>query len=216
MLVQDDQRVRERANEVVGPARGVVPFLTFPYPETQRQSQLAANERAQDRAPGFLRVFMPTPYPRVLTQAQSAANERVERVRSAAPHLLRPFIPLPFPDAEVDSPTQTPQWSKDNQEELKWYIAEREFSPFKDLMDTPDDRRGTPWVRNQMKYSVRVQLGIERRRDTADLQAEPATSTGSGPQGPDTRRPRRRLAPNVRAAGRCRRPSRPDPLQSPP
>jgi hypothetical protein len=172
MLVQDDQRIRDRANEVVAPARGVIPFLTFPYPETLRQSQLAANERAQDRAPGFLRVFMPTPYPRVLTHAQTEVNERVERVRSAAPHFLRPFIRLPFPEAEVDAPTQTPQWNKNNQEELKWYIAEREFSPFKDLMDTPDDRRGTPWVRNAVKYAVRVQLGIERRRDSAQLEFE--------------------------------------------
>jgi hypothetical protein len=97
MLVQDDQRIRERANEVVIPIRAVVPFLTFPYPETLRQSQLAANERAQDRAPGFLRVFMPTPYPHVLTHAQSEVNRRVEKLREAAPNFLRPFHRSPLP-----------------------------------------------------------------------------------------------------------------------
>ena len=178
MLVQDDQRIRDRANEVIGPVRSVVPFLTYPYPETLRQSRLAANERAQDAAPGFLRVFMPTPYPRVLTQAQAETNRAAERLRSAAPNFLRPFIPLPFPQAEEDPPTQTPQWSKEAQEELKWSIAEREFSPFKDLMETPDDRRGTPWIRSEIKSLVRVQLGLERRKDSEQYQSDPRNAGG--------------------------------------
>ena len=79
-------------------------------------------------------------------------------------------------EAEGDPPTQTPQWSKDAQEELKWYVAERDFSPFSTLMDTPDDRRGTPWVRNEVKTVVRVTLGIERRRDLAMHPGEPGSS----------------------------------------
>jgi hypothetical protein len=182
MLVQDDQRVRERANAVVSPVRGVVPFLTYPYPETLRQSQLAANERAQEAAPSFLRAFMPTPYPRVLTRAQAAVNRKLERLRAGAPNFLRPFIPLPFARGEDDPPTQTPQWSKDAQEEIKWYVAEREFSPFSQLMDTPDDRRGTPWVRNEVKTIVRVTLGIERRKDLAMQQGEPGAPTSPSKQ----------------------------------
>jgi hypothetical protein len=42
-------------------------------------------------------------------------------------------------------------------------------------MDTPDDRRGTPWVRNEIKAAVRVQLGIERRKDVMQQSAEPET-----------------------------------------
>jgi hypothetical protein len=182
MLVQDDQRIRQRANEVVAPVRGVVPFLTYPYPETLRQSQIAANERAQDAAPGFLRAFMPTPYPGVLTRAQIDVNRRHERLRAAAPNFLRPFIPLPFNASEVDLPTQTPQWSKDAQEEIKWYIAEHEFSPFSTLMDTADDRRGTPWVRNDIKSAVRVQLGIERRQDTSRFESDPRTASATPKQ----------------------------------
>ncbi|HTH49268.1 MAG TPA: hypothetical protein VMB21_17260, partial [Candidatus Limnocylindria bacterium] len=176
MLVQDDQSIREKANEVVAPARGVVPFLTYPYPETLRQSQLAANERVQAAAPGFLGVFVPTPYPRVLTRSQIAANERTERVRAAAPAFLRPFLPNPFPNTETDLPTQTPQWSKEAQEEIKWFVAERD-SPFSGAMDTPDDRRGTPWIQNEVKESVRINQGIQRRTNNP-----PQASPSSAPQ----------------------------------
>ena len=95
---------------------------------------------------------------------------------AAAPNFLRPFIPLPFHGVEDDPPTQTPQWSKEAQEEIKWYVADRDFSPFSQLMDTPDDRRGTPWVRSEVKTIVRVSLGIERRKDLAMQPGEPAPS----------------------------------------
>src|SRR4029078_5438316 len=98
-------------------------------PETERQSQLRTNERAQSGAPGFLRAFVPTPYPRALTRAQIAANQPTERLRAAAPAFLRPFLPLPFPQAEDEAPTQTPQWTKDAQEEIKWHVDERFFFP---------------------------------------------------------------------------------------
>jgi len=173
MLVQDDQRVREKANEIIAPVRAVVPFLTLPYPETERQSQLRTNERAQSGAPGFLRAFVPTPYPRVLTRAQIAANQPTERLRAAAPAFLRPFLPLPFPQAEDEAPTQTPQWTKDAQEEIKWHVAERFFSPFAGLMDVPDDRRGTPWVRDEVKTSVRIGQGMERKPTAAPLPDKP-------------------------------------------
>ena len=166
MLVQDDQGVREKANEVIAPARGVIPFLTFPYPETLRQSQLAANERAQQAAPGFLRAFVPTPYPRVLTRAQLAINEPAERLRAAAPAFLRPYLPEPFPNPEADPPTQTPQWSNDAQVDLNWYVAENLISPLRGLMDVADDRRFGPWVKPEVKETVRVQQGIQCRVQT--------------------------------------------------
>ena len=45
LLVQDDESVREKANEVISPCRAVVPFLSEPYPQTLRQTHLAANEK---------------------------------------------------------------------------------------------------------------------------------------------------------------------------
>lgn len=161
MLVQDDQNVREKSNEVVGPCRAVIPFLSYPFPETLRQSQAAANERVQAAAPGFLRIFVPTPYPRVLTRAQRAANESAAELQAAAPNFLRPFLPLPFPGADNDPPADTPQWGKDAREEIKWHVAEK-LSPFAGEMDVNDDRRGGPWVRDDVKMSVRVTLGIQR------------------------------------------------------
>ena len=144
----------------------MIPFLTFPYPETLRQSQLAANERAQQAAPGFLRAFVPTPYPRVLTRAQLAINEPAERLRAAAPAFLRPYLPEPFPNPEADPPTQTPQWSNDAQVDLNWYVAENLISPLRGLMDVADDRRFGPWVKPEVKETVRVQQGIQRRVQT--------------------------------------------------
>ena len=162
MLVQDDQAVRERANEVVDPARGVIPFLPYPYPETLRQSQLAANERIQDSTPAFLRL-RPHPLSARAHASEVAANEAAERRRAAAPAFVRPFLPDPFPYAEAEPPTQTPQWGKDDQEEIKWFVAERDFSPFAGLMNTNDDRRGTPWIQKDVKESVRLSQGLQRK-----------------------------------------------------
>lgn len=173
MLVQDDQGVREKANEIVDPARAVVPFLSYPYPQTLRQSQLAANEsaeRVRAAAPAFLRPFLPNPYPRVLTPSQVALRDRVRSVV--------PFSPDLFPNAEDDPPTDTPQWGKDAREEIKWYVAENFSSPLAGPMDVPDDRRLGPWVQSDIKTGVRVSLGIQRKT------TPPPPESPTGPGGP--------------------------------
>jgi hypothetical protein len=171
MLVQDDQGVREKANEIVLPCRAVVPFLTAPYPQTLRQTQLTANENAEKMraaAPAFLRPFLPNPYPRVLTPAQQALRDRMRATVPIAPDL--------FPNAEDDPPTDTPQWGKDAREEIKWHVAENFFSPFAGPMDVPDDRRLGPWVQKDVKSAVRVAQGIERKSDHPQ-QAAPSPTT---------------------------------------
>ncbi len=61
LIVADDERVRDKANQVVAPARAVIPFLTLPFPQTQRQMQLAANEAVERLRPVL--PFVPIPYP---------------------------------------------------------------------------------------------------------------------------------------------------------
>ena len=164
LLVQDDERVREKANEIVAPCRAVVPFLSDPYPQTLRQTQLAANEKVRAAAPSFLRELVPVPYPRALSQKQLDANAAVRALRAVASPYV-PFLPDPFP-GDDDSPTDTPQWTKDAREEIKWHVAETFFSPFAGVMsaeDVSDDRRGGPWVRSDIKESVRVNIGVQRK-----------------------------------------------------
>ena len=102
----------------------------------------------------------------LLTRAQLAINEPAERLRAAAPAFLRPYLPEPFPNPEADPPTQTPQWSNDAQVDLNWYVAENLISPLRGLMDVADDRRFGPWVKPEVKETVRVQQGIQRRVQT--------------------------------------------------
>lgn len=145
MIVQDDDRVRAKANEVVHGCGAVVPFLPPPFPQTLAAQQRRANDR----------------------------------VLAAVP-----FAPLPYPDAMGwDPPGSTPQWGTDLREDIKWYVAENYFSPFAGLMDVNDDRRGTPWIRPDVKDSVRMQQGV-MRRGAASQSSQPAPG---GTQLPPTR-----------------------------
>ncbi len=189
LLVQDDERVREKANEIIAPCRAVIPFLSDPYPQTLRQTQLAANEKVRAAAPAFLRSLVPVPYPRTLTQKQLDANAAVRTLRLAAGS----FIPDPFP-GDDDPPTDTPQWSKDSREEIKWYVAENFFSPLAGVMtaeDVSDDRRGGPWVRSDLKEAVRVAIGIQRKTAQAQEQPQPQPQQMQPGQAPGEQPPKR-------------------------
>jgi hypothetical protein len=72
-----------------------------------------------------------------------------------------------------DSPSSTPQWRSEAREEIKWYVAETFFSPFAGPID-PNDPAKTPWVRDSIKESVRVNFGIQRTRNRG---ASPTDST---------------------------------------
>jgi hypothetical protein len=155
-LLIEEERVWDKANQIADPARAVVPFFTHPFPLTLKRSRVAANEEVA-------RAF-----------------------RAVVPFAPDALFPRPFPGAAADDPPAAPpQWSKDAREEIKWYVAEKFFSPFAGVMDekdgVSDDRKGTPWVRPDIKESVRVQLGIQRAR--TDQQPRP-----EGPPGVTTPR----------------------------
>jgi len=81
------------------------------------------------------------------------------------------MLPAPFPASGRFSEL------RDVQEEYKWYIAEQVISPFAKPMGTNDrvfdERRGGPWVREQVKSAVRMQQGVQRKPLTTQ-QAPPA------------------------------------------
>ena len=176
MLVQDDQP---------HPRTGQCPGLSHAERRAVPDLSLSGNTspvatRGQRASPGPCRpaslcVFMTTPYPRVLTQRRPRPTS-VWNASRRRPQLPAAVHSAPVPrrggrSAHSDSPVE-----QGAQEEIKWYVADRDFSPFSSLMDTPDDRRGTPWVRSEVKTIVRVSLGIERRKDLAMQPGEPAPS----------------------------------------
>jgi hypothetical protein len=102
LLVQSDERVRERANVLAHTLHGVVPFLTEPF----------------------------------VTKAS---------VKGAQ------YVPDPL-------------WSDANRTELRWYIVETvsdaDFSsPFVGSLA----KDGGPWIREEMKTTVRVKQNVQRR-----------------------------------------------------
>ncbi|MBA4190149.1 MAG: hypothetical protein C0467_19365 [Planctomycetaceae bacterium] len=71
------------------------------------------------------------------------------------------LLPAPFPASGRFTDL------RDVQEEFKWHIAEKVISPFAKPMGdndgVTDDRRGGPWVREDVKSAVRVQQGVQRK-----------------------------------------------------
>jgi hypothetical protein len=108
-------------------------------------------------------------YLRLLVQDDARVRSNNDPDRPGANQVARglkaiiPFLPDPFPVA-------TPQWSKDAREDLKWSVAEKYFSPFAGLMDVNDDRKGTAWIRSDVKESVRAAQGVQRLRGQPNLQ----------------------------------------------
>jgi hypothetical protein len=99
-------------------------------------------------------------YLRLLVQdddrVRSKANALVERANS-----LVKLIPLAL------SPSLAPVVSSSEMlEEAKWSIAENdpEFSPFVGPMNVDDKRKGQPWVRDYIKENIRVQQGVQRKK----------------------------------------------------
>jgi hypothetical protein len=67
------------------------------------------------------------------------------------------------------------------QDEARWVVAENDpnFSPFVGVMDVPDERKGGPWIRPEVKTAVRSQQGVHRASDAAAYEMPP-----EGPVGP--------------------------------
>lgn len=93
-------------------------------------------------------------YLKLIVQDDQRVRTRVREIGGA----LRAVIPM-LPEVAVDSPL----WKADARDELTWHVAERQFSPFGGLMATNDTRNGGPWVRNDVKESVRVRQGVMRK-----------------------------------------------------
>jgi hypothetical protein len=49
------------------------------------------------------------------------------------------------------------------------------------VMDTPDDRRGTPWIQNDVKESVRVNQGMQRKTNNPPPGAHGPAPLPQGP-----------------------------------
>jgi hypothetical protein len=73
-----------------------------------------------------------------------------------------------------------PDWKKEALEDIKWYVAES-MSPFARPIGPEDgvtdpERLGTPWIRNDIKDSVRSMQGVQRKQPAS--QAQQAGSQG--------------------------------------
>jgi hypothetical protein len=88
---------------------------------------------------------------------------------------------MPFPLAKA-----SPLGLSVAQDEAKWVIAENDptYSPFVGSMDTTDARRGGPWIRPDIKNSVRQQQGVQRASDVPVLDPGPEGPPGTRPGAP--------------------------------
>ncbi|MFO0823107.1 MAG: hypothetical protein U0792_08295 [Gemmataceae bacterium] len=99
-------------------------------------------------------------YLRMLVQDDQDVRSRAAEMGR---NLLAPFSVFPIPFA---GPGRYPEL-RDVQEEFKWYIAEKIVSPLAKPMTEADgvidDRLGSSWVREQVKSTVRIQQGVQRK-----------------------------------------------------
>jgi hypothetical protein len=110
------------------------------------------------------------------------SNETTARIEAACS-----VLPFPFNGAWVES--KSPLTSTDVQTELRWFVAETDptFSPFVGVINVDDDRKGTPWVRNDLKESVRIQQGVQRRKPSEANGPSGAPPVPNGMPAPPTR-----------------------------
>lgn len=112
-------------------------------------------------------------YLRLLVQDDQDVRTRAAELARRYESVLR-LLPLPAPGVSVLG-------LRDAQEEFKWYVAEKVLSPFAEPMGekdgVTDERRGTPWVPEDVKQSVRQSMGLVRK------------PTQTGPPGSDAVRP---------------------------
>ncbi len=109
-------------------------------------------------------------YLRLLVQDDEKLRGQANGIVAALTETTRP---LPFPFSSLGMPLA----ARDGVEQLKWHLAETVFSPFSGPMDVDDDRKGGPWVKPEIKQSVRIQQGIEK--------APVVTNPSSDPVNPD-------------------------------
>jgi hypothetical protein len=104
-------------------------------------------------------------YLRLLVQDDARVRARArELALKYAQVLAAGTSVLPF------KPFPVTEWKKDALEDIKWYVAETEFSPFAQLISEKDgvtdrERLNTPWVRPEVKDAVRTAQGVQRKSE---------------------------------------------------
>ena len=149
LLVQDDERVRTKANEI---ARQITYVLQLSEPFVGHQ---------------------PFPFTASLPYWSTGSTNFLGHV--IARTCATPFI--------------VPEWKKDALEDIKWYVAETQFSPFGGLIRPEDgvtdsERLGGPWIRPEVKYSVLSNQGLQRKPQQQTQPIAPGASTQPVPPRP--------------------------------
>ncbi len=117
-------------------------------------------------------------YLRMLVQDDKPTRDRAAEMGR---DVVSVFSVLPFPAAASGRFTEL----RDVQEEFKWHIAEKVISPFARPIGendgVTDERRGGPWVREEVKSAVRVQQGVQRKSLTTPPPQPGPVTPGEGP-----------------------------------
>ncbi len=96
-------------------------------------------------------------YIRLLVRVSPPELEQVVNRLGRGYQAVIPFLPDPFPASGR-------QWNPDVLEALKWEAAEKTVSPFAGNVPVDASRtpyRGMPWVRTDIKNSVRTRQGVQ-------------------------------------------------------
>lgn len=147
LIVQDDERVRDKANELANQIANVMRTASVVLP------------------------FQPCPFVASLPYWSKGATTFVDSVISLAWGCR--FL--------------ASEWKKDALEDMKWYVAETQFSPFAKNISEQDgvtdrERLNTPWIRADIKNAVRTSQGVQKK------QPQEAGPVGPGaPQAPTTK-----------------------------
>jgi hypothetical protein len=145
-----------------------------------------ADERVRDYAN---KVSLQIKGAHALTPFRSVAEVRATYKDANADTIWRlaPFQTEPFPKDEKGQP-RDPVWTDANREEIKWFVVESvgdaDFSsPFVGSLVPSGDWVGTPWIREDIKDSVRSKQGVTREKKPPQGQ-QPPPPEPPAPPGP--------------------------------
>ncbi|HEV3385845.1 MAG TPA: hypothetical protein VG097_13595, partial [Gemmata sp.] len=142
------------------------------------------SERTEEDTFGFELAYL-----RLLVQdderVRAKANESAHQISNALrlTSTVLPFQPYSFTASvpywstgstsfigtaiaqSLASPFAVPEWKKEALEDIKWYVAETQFSPFAGQMRAEDgvtdpERLGGPWIRPEVKRAVLTAQGM--------------------------------------------------------
>lgn len=147
---------------------------TYEYELAYQRLLVLADERVRDYAN---KVSLQIKGAHALTPFRSVAEVRATYKDANADTIWRlaPFQTEPFPKDEKGQP-RDPVWTDANREEIKWFVVESvgdaDFSsPFVGGLVPSGDWVGTPWIREDIKESVRSKQGVTREKKPPPGQA---------------------------------------------